>query len=384
VEFILSCAWLAVVALLIMRAAMQRSVFGAAAPVSAPAESGAPHVLVVIPARNEEANIARCLKSLLAQNYPKPRFEICVVDDHSSDNTIAFANCVIEGETRARVLAAPPLPSGWTGKSHACWIGAENAAMETEWLCFIDADVQASPELLSTAIGRVQKENLDLLSLSPRQHLMTFAERLVMPCGLYCLAFSQDLRTKQDAQNEGVVVCGQFLLVRRSVYCAARGHAAVAAEICDDTALALRLKAQGARVRLEDGSAVLSVRMYTGWRTLWLGLTKNLVDMLGGPLRAGAAAFLAPFLAWTAIALPVYDAYRCSLGEASACLGFAPALIGSLAVFGLHLAGARFFVIPLWYGLAFPLGYTAGAALALDSLRRRLQRRIVWKGRVYR
>ena len=53
------------------------------------------------------------------------------------------------------------------------------------------------------------------------------------------------------------------------------------------------------------------------------------------------------------------------------------------ALIALHIAGAAYFGIPLWYGLLFPLGYSAGALLAIDSIWRRLRRRVTWKGRTY-
>lgn len=42
---------------------------------------------IVIPARNEEKNIEKCLHSIIQQNYPQHLFEVIVVDDHSTDNT---------------------------------------------------------------------------------------------------------------------------------------------------------------------------------------------------------------------------------------------------------------------------------------------------------
>jgi len=88
-------------------------------------------------------------------------------------------------------------------------------------------------------------------------------------------------------------------------------------------------------------------------------------------------------LSWSAVALPLIDAAACRGGAHGACLALLPALLGSGAAFGLHLAGAFHLGIPWWYGLVFPLGYTVGAAIALDSIRWRLRRRVEWKGRTY-
>lgn len=381
--FIISCVWLAIVTWLISRAVTQRNSFVALPHAPPPPSRTAANLLVIVPARNEAANIERCLLSLVNQTYPQERLRVIVVDDHSEDATAKIAKVAAGEQSHVSVIASPPLPRGWIGKSHACWIGANATSFAAEWLCFIDADVVARPELLSSAVALASKEGLSLLSLAPRQELKSFAERLVMPCGLYCLAFWQDLRKLQTPESRAATATGQFMLIRRCDYLAVNGHAAVSDVICEDAALARRIKQTGAAISLRDGGGLLSTRMYSGWRTLWPGLTKNLVDMLGGTLPTFGAAFLAVTLAWAAFAIPALTSWGCAQGASSACWGLVPALAGSAAVLGLHLAGARHFHIPLWYGILFPLGYTAGAALALDSVRRRWRRRVLWKGRVY-
>jgi chlorobactene glucosyltransferase len=127
----------------------------------------------------------------------------------------------------------------------------------------------------------------------------------------------------------------------------------------------------------------LSARMYTGWSSLWSGISKNLVDMLGGERATLITATIALALSWACVLLPALDAVSCARGISGSCVALSAALIGSLAAFGLHIAGAWYFQIPFWYGLLFPFGYAVGACLAVDSLRRRRRRRIIWKGRTY-
>lgn len=100
-------------------------------------------------------------------------------------------------------------------------------------------------------------------------------------------------------------------------------------------------------------------------------------------LPTGGIALAAITLASAAVLIPLADTLGCARGSAADCLALAPASVASAAAFALHIAGAAYFAIPLWYGLLFPLGYCAGALLAIDSLRRRLLRRVTWKGRTY-
>lgn len=381
--FALSIIWSAIVAWLIVRAIGQRGLFRALDPAVTPPAGIAPRVTIIVPARDEEANIGRCLRSLIDLRYPLERVSVIVVDDHSTDATASLARSVARNHDWIRVLSCPPLPPNWTGKTHACWIGANAASADTEWLCFMDADTRAEPDLLATAVTAANSAELDLLSLAPRQELESFAERLILPCGLYFMGFCQDLRKLQAHPNSDATVTGQFMLIHSSAYKAIGGHAAVSSAICEDVALARLLKRAGRRVALYDGTRLIATRMYTGWRTLWPGLSKNVVDMLGGPLAAVAAAFAAIVLSWGAYALPLLNVAGCAKAIPWACASLVPTFVGSGLAFGLHVAGAAYFRVPLWYGLLFPIGYTVGAAIAIDSVLRRLRRRVIWKGRTY-
>lgn len=421
IAVIVSWVWLGLVAWLILRAVGQRNALGRLArasgraagpggtgstdrpdgkggPRGANGGSGAagavnaeaPKVAIIVPARDESLNIGPCLRSLLAQQYPAERLRIIVVNDDSSDDTAQIVAALASGDARLTLLSTPPLPPGWNGKAHACWIGAAAAAAGgADWLCFIDADMRAQGELVASAVEAATAGRIDLLSLAPRHELKSFAERLILPCGLYLLGFAQDLRRIQAPDSGEVVATGQFMLLARDAYEAVGGFAAVRGEICEDVALARLLKRRGYRVLLQDGSEMLATRMYTGWGTLWPGIAKNLIEMLGGPGRTLATALIAVALAWASVLIPALDILGWASGasgaggarEVSAAL--VPALAASCAAFGLHLAGAVHFRIPLLYGLLFPVGYTVGAIIALDSVRWRLAGRVHWKGRVY-
>ncbi len=380
-ELIFSWAWLAIAAWLILRAFNQRGLLQPLATKPPSAIAGDPSVAVIVPARDEAENIGPCLQTLVAQDSPASRLRILVVDDHSRDATASIAARLAEKHPHVRVLRSPPLPPHWVGKSHACWIGAR-AVPGVDWLCFLDADVRAEPPLLSSALAAAQSEGLDLLSVAPRQDLQSFAERLVIPCGLFALSFCQDLRKVQAGQSNDVTATGQFMLIRAQAYDAVGGHAAISSTICEDLELARLVKRGGGKVVLRGHNGLLSTRMYTGWRTLWPGFAKNLVDMFGGPASTVVIAIAAVVLAWATYLIPAADVVSCVKGGAG-CGALLPALVGSASITGLHVAGTFYFKIPIWYGLLFPLGYSAGALIALDSIRKRMRGRVSWKGRTY-
>jgi chlorobactene glucosyltransferase len=380
VELLLASVWLATVLLLIARAASQQRFVPRLRQVNRLSDP-VPTVAVIVPARDEASNVGPCLTSVLAQSYPRDRLRLIMVDDQSTDATAAIARSLARGDPRLVVLASPPLPQNWMGKPHACQIGYSLVAGETEWLCFLDADTQASPALLASALQSARSEHIDLLSLTPFHELKSFAERLMLPCGLYLLAFAKDLARSQDPNSDVTTATGQFMLVRRSVYEAVGGHAAVRNEICEDLALAQLIKNAGGRVLLKRADQLLTARMYTGWQTLWPGFAKNLVDMFGGPWSTATAALLAFALSWTAVLLPI--AIALADHDESAAAAIAISAAASLIALVFHAVGAAHLRIPMWYGLLFPVGYTVGAVLALDSIFRRRRGGITWKGRTY-
>ncbi len=380
---VLSLLWLLVIAALLVRAASQQRAFRMLMPLS-PAARPQARVTVIVPARNEALNIEACLTSLQRQDYPSTQLQIIAVDDRSTDDTAEIVRRLAENDERLRFCSCDEPSPGWLGKPNACWYGTRIAREDTEWLCFVDADVRAEPKAIASAIATAEAEGLGLLSAMPGQILSSFAERLVMPAGFYLLSFIQDVQ-RFEAPDSGVATAsGPFLLIRRSLYERIGGHAAVRSEVCEDRGLAQLVKRSGERIAIRGGAGLLSVRMYRGWESLWEGLSKIIVDMLGGPWRTLLTAVAALALTWAVILVPTIAAvsYR-DAPTAVDLAGLIVALLASASVLGFHVAGAIYFRIPIWYGLCFPLAYTASALIALNSVRLRALGRINWRGRQY-
>ena len=382
-ELIASFAFAATVCLLIIRALRQRDLLEELTPAAIESVGELPRVVVVVPARNEAANIGPCLLSLARQDYPKDRYSVLAIDDGSSDETASIIAEFANSFPFISLLHSPPLAEGWTGKCQACWQGTIAASPDTAYFCFIDADMRTQPSLLRTTVATATARGIDLLSLAPRHQLLSFAERLILPCGHYLLGFRQDLAEIQAPDSRDATVTGQFILVRRSAYQQVGGHAAVRAIISEDVALGRLIKSAGFRVLLMGGRSLIATRMYCGWDGLWYGIGKNLVDMLDGPVSTITTVVAAVVLSWTAYLLPFVDLAGCRSGSQFACAGLGFVIPAALSTIGLHIAGTRYFRIPFWYGLLFPLAYAVGVFIALDSVRRRATGRVRWKDRIY-
>ena len=376
--------WAGLIAWFLARAMRQLRAHRQASLGSVPAEMSPPPaaVSIIVPVRNEIGNIADCLAALSAQRGLAGALSIIVVDDDSADGTAAAAARAALADPRIEIIAGGRLPAGWTGKPHACWRGALRA--RGAWLCFIDADVRAAPELVATALAAAERQGIAMLSLNPFQQLGSFWERLIIPAGLVLIACTMDLAAFGDPRSAAVSANGQFILIRREAYFAVGGHAAVAREICEDKALAALVKCSGRRFRMLGAEHLAQTRMYADLAALWGGLAKNATEILGDAAATVAVATLGMMVAWATLLVPTLTVAVASRHpSAASAIGAVLALAGSAAVAGLQIGTARHFRIPLYFGLLFPYAYSAVAALAWHSALLRRRGRVTWKGRAY-
>ena len=247
-------------------------------------------VSVIIPARNEELNIERVVRSIAPQRGVR---EIVVVDDASTDRTPEILAGLCDEIPLLRTIRLDLLPEGWTGKSHAVAAGAEMAT--GEWLLFTDADTEHLPGSLEAMLQRARYEKADLLSLSPGQQTVTWWEKAVIPYVFVRLAGIFPFEEVSDPASPQAAANGQFLLVRRSVYNDVGGFAAVRGDILDDVALARRVKRRGGRLVFLPGAECVRTRMYSSFRDMWQGWSKNLYLLYGRELWPVFKALCAAF-----------------------------------------------------------------------------------------
>jgi cellulose synthase/poly-beta-1,6-N-acetylglucosamine synthase-like glycosyltransferase len=233
-----------------------------------------PEVSVIVPARNEEASLASCLRSL--SERAGPACETIVVDDDSTDRTREIAGSF----PGVRVLSAGALPAGWSGKCNACWSGAK--AARGKWLLFTDADTVHAAGSIASGLREAQEHDAALLSYSPTQAVHSFVERALMPVIFAELAATYRPKEVSDPKSPAAAANGQYLLVRRDAYDAVGGHAAVAQAILEDVELARLVKGAGYKLQFRQ-SDVVSTRMYRSFRQMWEGWTKNLALLFPNP-----------------------------------------------------------------------------------------------------
>ena len=348
----------------------------------APPPPSAPVVSVIIPARNEARNIRRCVQALFDQTYPE--IELIVVDDRSTDGT---SEILAELQTENSSLVNLPgcdLPPDWAGKPHALDQGF--AAAQGDWLCFMDADTFASPELISSIYTAALESKADLYTVLTEQELGSFWEKVVLPLVFTGLSFGFPADKVNDPNAPDAIANGQFIFVKRAVYEAVDGHRAVFNRIDEDKAFAEVVKGAGYRLILADGQALVRTRMYTSLPEMWEGWTKNI--FLGLRERLGLLTFGATVALLGALVLPLWLLagilwVSAGGGNAAILVTLESALVwGYLIV--QRVRACRAFEISPGYAFTLPLGAALFAAMMFASAFKVVSGQgVTWKGRRY-
>lgn len=339
--------------------------------------SASPFVSILVPARNEASRIEECLRSLAAQDYPN--YEIIVLDDRSEDDTWEILQRWERTHPRVRALRGSPLPNDWVGKCFACHQLSLYA--HGELLLFTDADTVHAPTALSSAVATLHDSNAELLTLLPQLTMRSFWERTIMPL-LHFVTFTvlpfpfvHHFRNWRFAMANG-----QFMLFRRSVYEAISGHEAVQSALVEDVWLARRVKKFGYRLRVADGSEIVSTRMYSSLAEIWNGFSKNLFPGFGFSLWAISPVLL--FLLATSVA-PFGFLVSSVLSPAPPdWQGLVIAQV--VLIMTMRLALARAFSHRYASSFLHPMAMLVVIGIALNSVRSALWANgLRWKGRVY-
>ena len=344
----------------------------------APRAGRTPSVSVVIPARNEERDIAPAVSSHLAQEYPD--FEVVVVNDRSADRTGEILESLARSDARLHVIEGSEPPAGWLGKPHALHLGAR--AARGELLLFADADVRYDRRALAEAVAFLESERADFLSLLPRFEAQGFWENVLMPNVAGAYYFGPGFLANRDRPRWIALGGGAANLLRRSTYDAIGGHEALKNSVVDDVRLAFRAKRAGFRARAARAEDRVAVRMYRGFREVLDGFTKNLAYFFGSAAGALFIPVAALMVAVGVVPPAVLLAGLLGAPVSPRDLGLAATGMAlAIAVRGILAIALR---DPLWPCLTHPIMTAVWAAIIARSFYFRLiRRRLTWRGRQF-
>jgi chlorobactene glucosyltransferase len=349
-----------------------RRVLGTARPENAPQPLGAasaailptatlptaisPTVTLIVPARNEADCIERCVRSLLAQDYPA--LHVIAVNDRSDDDTGKILQRLAhEFPDRFTAVDIDQLPSGWFGKPHALHRAVESTA--SDLVCFTDADCQfTTPSLLRLAVEELLAQRLDLLTVTPRFSMPSLWERVTVPCCTEALLFWFQPRLVNNRSHRTAYANGAFLLARRTSLARIGGWRAVRREISEDLQLARLAKSRGLAIGMVESGGFLETRSYTRAIDSWNGWTRIFTGGLSTPQLAATLArmtamFLLPLVA--VLGLTVSGLVSGDWSPLTSLAGIG--LVVAVALrFAADVGTCTLLGNPLWPALLAPLG----------------------------
>jgi len=321
-------------------------------------------VSILIPARNEAGNILQLLKSIQLQDYKN--YEVIVYDDDSDDGTFAICSDYAALNPQVRVIKGGKLPSGWTGKNHACHQLSKKA--NGDYLLFLDADETVNNGLLNSAVHRMKAYKLALLSLFANQEMKTFGEKATVPLLHYLLLNLLPVRLVFLVKNAAVATaCGQFMFFDADIYRQNKWHKLVRDKIVEDAGIMRQLKLKGYNGEVLLANGMMSCRMYKSYGEAIAGFSKNALAAFSYSI-AGLLIYILLLLGGPMIVITTLN---------FSLIFFMAGLILLTRVMISLSSGQN-----VWYNIVLhPIQMINMAVIAFLSIQKNLTKTIVWKGR---
>ncbi len=247
-----------------------------------------PLVSVLIPARNEEDNIQKILDDLKNQDYNN--IEVIVFNDESTDKTPELVIPYAESDSRFRLINSDGLPKGWIGKNYACYNLSAKAS--GEYFLFLDADVRVGKNLIESSLAHMNRYNLKLLSIFPKQEMNSLGEKITVPVmNTILLSLLPMILTRESSRPSLAAANGQFMLFGRDSYIQIQPHKLLKKERVEDISTARLFKKSGLKIECMTGNDSIRCRMYRGTGEAVRGFSGNIAEFFGG-------SHLIAFLYW--------------------------------------------------------------------------------------
>lgn len=331
-----------------------------------------PKISVCIPARNEQASIENLLKSLEIQSCD--HFEVHVLDDQSTDDTFMVADKYQQKSPgQFNVYRGEKKPENWLGKPWACYQLSEKCVGDI--YLFLDADTVLQRDTLTQIAATLEKYDLDMLTVWPKQKTGTFWEKTIIPLVYFSLvtllpaiyvyrnprwmppSFGKYFRPKFAA------ACGQCIAFKKKAYKAINGHRSVKNEIVEDVKLAQQIKKNGLTMRMFNGVGSISCRMYRSEKEIFNGFRKN---FFAGFNHSFPVFLTAGVLHLIVFVLPFISVFL-SIIDFNPTLFFLSAALISIILFQ-RLILALWFEFDSIYSLTHPFGVLWFQQLALVKI----------------
>jgi len=340
-----------------------------------------PKVSVILPARNEEKFIGKCLDSLLSQDYEN--FEILAIDDSSEDTTGEIIKKYTDIESKVIFVKARPKPEDWIGKNWACMEGYKEA--KGDLLLFTDSDTKHSNKIISLAVGHLSSMKLDALTAIPKMLCLDKWTQVTLPMlSTFLHTRFSALRVNDPSKKTGYFF-GSFYLIKRETYELVGTHEGVKHEIIEDGALGNKVKESGSKLRMVRGEHLIEAVWARNWSTLWNALKRLMIPLyLQSSIIAVGIFFAVLFLLLMPFPILAYSIIFFNSTNSFSLL-FGASIIAVLIIYiAAILETTRGLQLKLWNALLAPVGsFIVVTGFLSGILHAKSNSSVSWRGRTY-
>jgi chlorobactene glucosyltransferase len=341
---------------------------------------GNPKVSIILPARNEEEFIEKCLDSLIEQDYTN--YEIIVIDDSSDDGTDKIISEYAKKNTKIIHVNARTKPEGWMGKNWACMEGYKKATGEL--LLFTDADTVHSRNVISLAVSHLLSFNLDALSAIPKMRVMDFWTRITLPMISVFLHTRFSAVRVNDPSKKTAYFFGSFFIIKQKTYESVGMHEGVKHEIIEDGALGKKVKESGHKMKIVRGDHLIEAVWARDKSTLWNALKRLMIPLYLQSEKIAIGSFFAVlFLLFMPFSILAYSALW-ALETTSFSILFVTSFVASIMIYiGVIIEVKKLLRQRLSDALFAPIGGLVVALGFLSGLLHAKSSTVSWRGREY-
>ena len=340
-----------------------------------------PKVSIILPARNEEKFIDKCLVSLLNQDYDN--YEIIAINDSSEDSTGDLIKKYAKKYSKIIPVDANPKPVGWVGKNWACMEGYKKATGEL--LLFTDADTKHTNSVISLAVSHLLSLELDALTVIPRMLCLDLITKITLPMiSTFLHTRFSALRVNDKSKNTGYFF-GSFFIIKKTTYDSVGTHEGVRQELIEDGALGKKVKESGFKMRMVRGEHLIDAVWARDINTLWNALKRLMVPFyLQNAKLAVASSIGVLFLLFMSFPIFAYSVILFNDTTSSLVLvviaGIASALVYTAAI----LDATKGLDLGIKYALLAPIGgFVVAGGFFAGLLQAKSKDAVSWRGRTY-
>jgi glycosyltransferase involved in cell wall biosynthesis len=340
-----------------------------------------PKVSIILPARNEEEFLGKCLDTLIDQDYPN--YEIIVIDDSSEDSTGSIISGYAKQNSKIIPVSARPKPDGWMGKNWACMEGYKKATGEL--LLFTDADTTHAKNVISLAVSHLLSFNLDALTAIPKMVCIDFWTKITLPMiSTFLHTRFSAIRVNDPSKKTGYFF-GSFFIIKQKTYEKVGTHEGVKQEIIEDGALGKKVKDSGYKLKMVRGDHLIDAIWARDKSTLWNALKRLMIPLYIQSHGIAVGIFFAVlFLLFMPFPILAYSSIL-SFETLSNSMVFVSSLVASILIYtGAVIEVKKGLQLKLVHALFGPIG---SLVVVLGFLSGLLQAKkdssISWRGRNY-